>query len=502
MYADVILESMNFDPLDLVYDDPVKCFIEDANIDYEHDEAFIEATTGVKKGNILSRLWDLIKKLFSLIGKAMQNVIRWISRLFTGKKKGKSVDDILVGIGVKVSHDKSSGKSKIILDPRSTFATENDIEGITKPFFIGISADTKKVFITKKDARNAFIAPFKDEAANFLTGVRNGADRKGNGMVKGTGVIAHFNRCYHVVNLINNPELQKKLNEIADIITGPNKNNNDMVTALNSLKSLEKTITNIDSKTKKFEINLDDLLEFQKTINNIFSKFKGVSEPNNDEYKDQKDIVEVLNEFVNFVNELQMGMNILSSSLKSIYIIDKDWMESINDMETLGKFVDACLENGIPPKFIALNATLVASPNIKGDADHNKPIWGQTRLVFFPPNGKTIYKIAISEMGVISNKAEADIWNKIKDDKNAVVFAATPNHSKNYSVIEMERVNTKTPSKEDINSVRAAAVKLMKDLKIPLKINDLHFRNIGYRGNQPVILDYGISNRSVVNEKK
>ena len=496
MYTDVILESMQLDPLSSLYNDPSTFMLEDVDLNNEYEVAFTESTTGVTKGNVFSKLWTLVKKLFKIISKGIQNMIRWVTNLFRRKGKNKSIDDILNGIGVKTNYNNKTGKTTLVIDPRSTYADASNIEAITKPFFINMNADGKKVFITKKDAKNAFLSPVKDEVANALTGKRMGADTKGNGMVKGTGVTAHFDRCYHVINLINNKELVNKLNMIADTITGDKKDEANMKEALSSLKSLEKVITNVNEK--KFEINLDSLLEFQKVVNQLFNKFNAVSTPDNSEFKNDKETVEVLNEFVNFINEIQMGMNILSSSLKSIYIIDKDWMESINDIETLGKFVDACLENGIPPKFIALNATLVASPKLKGEADHNKPIWGQTRLVFFPHSGKTIYKIAISEMGVISNKAEADIWNKIKNNDKSIVFAATPNHSKNYSVIEMERVSTKTPSKEDIKKVREAASELMKELKIPLKINDLHFRNIGYRGDQPVILDYGISNRDVV----
>ena len=140
---------------------------------------------------------------------------------------------------------------------------------------------------------------------------------------------------------------------------------------------------------------MKDLTDFQKKMNQIGFKI--------DKYANTKtDVSELSKETINNMNDIsikfvriQSSMNLLSSSLEKTLVVSEHFVGSIKSLALLDEFVATCVEQGVPPKFIAYNTWLVADKCIKGDKSGYEPIWGQSRFIFFPPNKKFVYKIAI-----------------------------------------------------------------------------------------------------------
>lgn len=496
------MENCQLDPLKDLYEDPNTFFKETVDVELDYYETIYEASIGTTLKNFGTVAWNLIKKFFGWMKKHVQKCLSWIAGLFS--KKTRTIDDILIDLGVNVSKDKKSGKTKLLLDPRSKMADIDDLEAITKPFFLQFDADRKRVFVKYKDAKKAYNAAVMDIAKKGIFG-KTETNSNTDGMIKGFGAALPSHARYDLVfKIITEPNYQHQITEIASTILANNKE--IAGSKLNEFKSFIKNVngTNIKIDGHKIAFSLDQLMEFQKWLNNTFSSISSVGEPDNTVYENNKDVIELINSFLEFCNNLQMGMNIISNAIKSIYLIDIDWLESIDDINILGKFVDNMLAAGIPPKFIMFNAALAASKKLKGDADHNKPICGQTRVIFFPYDKKIIYKIAVSQMGVLSNKAEHDLYIKLKDAGIGDMFAATYEGSDSFSVIKGERVDTSracTPA--DANNMKKKVIEATDKIGLPIGIDhDIHYKNIGYRGDQMVVLDYGNNTRRYLNNDK
>ena len=108
-------------------------------------------------------------------------------------------------------------------------------------------------------------------------------------------------------------------------------------------------------------------------------------------------------------------MNYINDDARFIYA---DKIESIKDPAVLGEYIMECIKNGFPAKYIAYNAWLLSHRSIRGNGMSFKPIWGQTRAIFIPPNKDIIYKIALSSAGMFGNKTEA-IYNTSVYFKNS-----------------------------------------------------------------------------------
>lgn len=491
-------EKFELNPELNIFDDPFRFFAESDQIELEYYQAMYEASIGTTIKNFPKNAWALIKKFFGWMKKQVQKFLSWIAGLF--KKKTRTIDDILIDLGVNVSKDKKSGKTKLLLDPRSKMAGIDDLEAIEKPFFMQFDADKKRIFIKYKEAKAAYKSAVLDIAKKEIFGKAD-SDQSTNGMIKGFGAALPQHARYDLVfKIITEPNYQQQITNIAKTILD---NNTEIAgTTMNEFKSFIKNVNNSKVKINggKIAFSLDQLMAFQKWLNETFDMVTEFGTPDNTKYENNKEVVNLINEFLEFCNCLQMGMNIISNAMKSIYLIDADWLESIDDINVLGKFVDHMLEAGIPPKFIMFNACLVASKKLKGDADHNKPVCGQTRLIFFPYDSKIVYKVALSKMGVLSNKAEHDLYIKLKDAGIGDMFAATFDGSSSFSVIKGERVSTSrkcTPA--DAEKMKKKVIEATDKIGLPIGIDhDIHFKNIGYRGDQMVVLDYGNNTRRFI----
>lgn len=494
-------EHLSLDNTLDIFDDPFLFFAESDNIELEYYQTLYEAGVKTTAKNFFETAWKLIKHFFGWMKKQFQKMTSWVAGLF--KKNTRTIDDILIDLGVNVSKDTKSGKTKLLLDPKSEMMDINDLEAVTKPFFMQFEADKKRVFIRYKDAKKAYHSAVLDIAKKEIFGKidTNNAEGSIKGVAAALPSHARFDLVFKIVTETNYQHQISKFTE--DII---NNDSNLSASVLNEFRSFVKNVENskVQISGGKIAFSLEQMMSFQKWLNETFDKISEVGATDNSKYENNKDVINLINEFLEFINNIQMGMNVISNAMKSVYLIDIDYLESIDDINVLGKFVDEMLKAGIPPKFIMFNATLAASKKLKGDADHNKPVCGQTRVIFFPYDTKIVYKIAISQMGVLSNKAEYDLYKKLKEAGIEELFAATYGGSETYSVIKGERVDTsRACTVNDANNMKKKVIEATDKIGLPIGIDhDIHYKNIGYRGDQMVVLDYGNNTRRYLQNKE
>jgi hypothetical protein len=244
---------------------------------------------------------------------------------------------------------------------------------------------------------------------------------------------------------------------------------------------------------------------FQIKLNEIMKNIEMIDSPDNNIPINEPTFINALNQFAGFVGRLQMGMNTISGALQSIYTIDASYNNSIKDVNILSTFIDKCIENGIPPKYISYNAYLISDTNLKGngsEGSENNPRWGQSRVAFFPSNDKkVIHKIALSGFGIRANKSEYDISEKFIKNGGKVFIAAIINTTPSFSVISAERVSTTKPANlyDDIKNLRDKLFRFAQTNDIPLDIRgDIHEDNVGYKNGKCVALDYGNTRRIIM----
>lgn len=479
-----------------IFDDPFTFFRECDEIEMEYYETMYEAGLTTTLKNFGEKAVELIKKFFHWMKKQFQRILSWIFGLF--KKKSKTIDDIMIEKGIKVT--KNNGKTKIEVDERCEMTGLEDLEAMSKPFLMQLDADGQKIHITFKDVNDSYHAALAGFVQKNLTGNDAGVNNKSDGPVRGFGPVFEQRKVRYdlVFRLIIEPSYQQVISNTAELIL--QNNSDESVQTLNRLKSEITRLEGFKSerfKTKNMTMTLDQLTNFQAWLNDIFAKVDEIGMPDNSKYENDKNVISLTNYFLDFLNILQYSMNMVSNAIKQVYIIDADYVESIDDVNVLGEFVDIMLRNGVPAKFVMFNATIAASKKIKGNADYNKPVCGQSRVVYFPDDKKIVYKVAASQIGVLANKAEYDLYRKMQEVGISKMFAATYGGSKSFSVVQGERVDTsKGCTIANVNAMKKKVTDVCSKHRIPIAIDhDIHAGNIGWRGNQMVVLDYGTNVR-------
>lgn len=119
---------------------------------------------------------------------------------------------------------------------------------------------------------------------------------------------------------------------------------------------------------------------------------------------------------------------------------------------------------------------------------------GASRAVFLY-NNKWIIKIGVGEYGRLANESEVKIYNDFRgEDYN--LLAEVIEYGDNYVFIIMEKVNMFKSDKQMGNFIELNDPDGEWDIQINRLVqqglpgDDLHFKNMGYIGNQLKIVDY------------
>ena len=311
--------------------------------------------------------------------------------------------------------------------------------------------------------------------------------------------------------LMTNPDEFEKLTRLVDlalmVIFNNDKNAESMLN-----KECSSTISHIFKQAEKLDVDsqvvsMKDLTKFQRLLSEQSTKMdKFVDIEKTDVSDMDKKTIKTLNELTNKLIRIQISMNMLTSALDEKSIINGNFVGSINNVALLDVFVNRCIECGIPPKYIGFNTWLVADESIRGDSEMFKPIWGQTRVVFFPPSKKIVYKVALSGAGISSNEAEVRTSALFEEMKRTDLIAPVVKAWGNSAVIALERIpnNGTKPSYDQLLKYTKEVNDVIKqyeeknNVKINTKITDQHRDNVMYDERTGTFrsIDYGIAKRS------
>lgn len=273
------------------------------------------------------------------------------------------------------------------------------------------------------------------------------------------------------------------------IVDDMNKDDDD---ALKKTFSLEDFNTYVTAKMNKVA----------ETINRISEdEIAALEDEYNRDFKPTpKDpsIADYLQSAYNIIANIQMEINVFTNTLLFMDTsITEEYYDTISNPSKLGEFVKGMLDAGLASKHIAMNSYLVCSKELKGSNINEKnPVFGQSRAVLFPENGKNILKVALSKsMGATGNKREVEVSNILVKNGMGRYIAKTLEEYSDYSVIRAEFINGKFPTPEDTKEFEDIFHSNLerKGLDEQVRVYDIHNRNVLQRPDGSIVLiDYGL----------
>ena len=276
---------------------------------------------------------------------------------------------------------------------------------------------------------------------------------------------------------------------------------NDLTLSLKDIDTVNTALRSLNEAIE--EINFDDpasdgLGDKQKSSgtmqgSNVMNKMN------------RETAMKALNIIADTVLGLQIGINMLTGGMGNKYEISPEYIGTVTTLEDLDNFAKGCIITGIPSKYIAYNVYLVASPALRGQANQKRPLMGQTRVVF-PCAARSskafdtdsVLKIALNQVGIRSNKAEASISKALSDKTSRPGRYITPvlDCGSSYSVIRMMAAKTDY-SYDERNRIARTTVaprfqEICDELNLGIDVQgDIHAGNIGKLGDNWVCIDYG-----------
>ena len=338
-------------------------------------------------------------------------------------------------------------------------------------------------------------------------GKRRAVSDKGEG-VKGFESVLLYTNCiiYFVKHREALDTLDELINEGFKIINGEG----NMTPSEYSKKVFELTkranlkLNAIGNTSIK--LTMQELKAFQQKLNELAEHLDFAQNGNNNLDDVDKSVIQALNDIVHMMEFIQIGLNSLTNAIQKVHLIDLKYMNSITDRNALSKFAYDCIMNGIPPKFVAYNAWLIASEDLRGSASKYKPVGGQTRCVFFPNDNKNeILKIATSGLGLTSNKNEirfSDFIKKSGEQDMIEISALVTNSYTEDAMLSMERIIDRVGKHPDLQTLMSIKSKYRDFTKrhpeLRLNVSDFNDGNVMWSSDRDkwVCIDYGLGNRN------
>ena len=504
-------------------DKNILIYKEHDNINLYNNDIYQESGNGIltKIKNGLKYIWEKIVLIF-------RSIVNKISSLFNKSKinEGDSINDIADNV---ISKNKNHTKTLVGLSGATLIA--------------GLSALGYKVIKSKKNknvvsvtipadpssksiSQTTVEVPINDDVTvkkskdceitimmfNTLSNSSTPVENKTHGSRKLPADVYHsgVNSQVYFVRFMKDAEYREELNyiisEIIKCVNGKKINVKDVNNRLNELlkqdpyKRMRKVCggpksTDDFDHPEKFEVKIteNEAVNAQKFLNENIDRLTSIQ--SFDKISNvPDDVMDILNNVMNDLCDIQYSanrvMNYINDDARFIYA---DKIESIKEPAILGEYIMECIKNGFPAKYIAYNAWLISDRSIRGNDPAFKPIWGQTRAIFIPPDKDIIYKIALSSAGMFGNKTEAEFSKQIKNHGGKDLVAEVVNHY-NDGINSIERVNTKNIDTSE-NNIKALEtnIKTFISENIPkAKIFDIHSENVGINKNgKLVVVDYG-----------
>lgn len=511
--------------------DPVKLF------DVNYEEAEIEIMTeasDAKKGNVLNKLMNIIKKAIKFIGKCIMKVVNGVKKLFGGGKNKKTANQIAEAAGIPASNrDIKIPNAPDLTDDQKEYAKE-----MSKSMMASMIAECDDLSMTLLVPGELVAMDPDDQSIQ----------------VKGKSINAAWARAVQVIRLIQDPKpIDTYLDFFRRVTTGSTKEvgNRELErvyllcqdfcgrsTAAEYVndykaKAIPKIINKIRNNVgpitadkeipggavegvySKVRISMQSMIDLQKKVDlmgelceeydlymkdlNLTDNFKG---SNKAEFVN-KTYMDILNEMAWACVELQGGLHAIANGLTGLWECGMQYWDTVDNPKLLAAFVEEAITTGMPGKYVVRNIYRICKENVKGNPKLDNPIMGFGRLTLIP-EGDIIYKVAINRYGIRSNKNDfivLDAVRKINDPKLSNMFADTVTKYGNYSVNVVEKVKAGSdyePSTLKCSQLAGFINGRFRKAKVKLEIMDIKPDAFGQRDGHYVILDYGYIHRLTI----
>ena len=442
---------------------------------YEFDNPYSEGVIS----NTISRVWESIIYILHLVGKVFRVIINGLRKLFSSKTK--SGNECAEEVGLK-KHEEVTEVNKY-------------------KYHFGKEAGENAVlnFIEKFDGENIYIDVAKlvarDPTNLAVPGKAiNAGPTRAEFVIKLminpkpiNDYIAFFNRLYSLYDL-NGPITENDIKKISDLCS---KFSSKIDIKTYTMDSLIKYVN-----TQHLKLTIDDFIDFQKKVNQMCEaaeKFDNINQKiNTTVSSNKKKYIDMLNELSWACVNLQGGLHAILNGLKGVYNIDSGYFETISSPSKLAEFVQVCIDNGMPAKYIANNIINVSTEKLKGK--NPKPNMGFGRMTLIP-EGDIVYKIALNEYGIRSNKNDFIVMDEVKHYRElSKYFVSTNEYYGNYVINEMDKVKAGSGNEPNFlaaNKLGDNINKLMNKHNIPFKIVDIKPDAFGKQNGEYKLLDYG-----------
>ena len=479
------------DDIDISVESSFSCVVEAMSLVMEKENFIYQEAATKKKPGFFSKIFEAIKKIFRMIVNLVKKAIDKIKGF--GNKASKKVNDI--------AHSVLS-KESVVKEAADSTADVNvaEIDNIASGLYISM-VGSDKISIEFNDApmpegkqRN-----FTSTDPKTSTAINKNTDAEEKRIAK-----------WLYDDILKLKSMRKEFVDSFKKFVDAIKTNDASAikaaypTAYQAFRKYSRaTIPDDPSERDKkyFEISVNDLTDYQKDLSemgNIAESFgKDAYSTLDDEY------ITFFSNISNYFMQSQIHMNYFVNAIdmNTSYIAPR-YRNKIHTPDKLGEFVSKCISSGILPKYVCYNAWLIADKNLTGSANEYDPVKGVSRMVFFPTDKSIVYKVAISGLGLGSNKNEAMVSKVLKGSPVAKYFALTTASYGDGAVITQERITFEkgnTPPAPDGmtgSKIQQEINKWAKEKNIPnpFEIDDLHDNNLVYdkkRGHY-VILDYGM----------
>lgn len=456
-----------------------------------------------ESGDLHNRIWQTMKKTLKVTDGIMNHITNMLGGLFHIRKR-------------KSTKTPSGIASEVIPNPKLPKAQQEVEKNLKTPF-------KGKETIVLSDAP-IFIKELTEDEGLYigLIGVNYEKDEDGDlkHVSNSNGVRGLENNTIVYKNMVYYIKHPEGLENLANIVEKASllMDKDSSVNQQELRKAIEHQIQKSHRFGREFnaggtKITMKELTAFSARINKLTNATDKIQNGNNSVEHLESETIEMFNKLVRELETCQHGLNTLSNEIGKLYLIKAQYVNSIKDKNNLAKFVEMCIDAGVPPKFIAYNTWLIANEEIRGDkTDFEKVPMGQTRMVFFPKDKSIITKIAFSGRGLTSNKNEVRMSEFIqRSGEEEVINMIAPikgHYGKDCAVIDMERVVDKVGKhpnpKQMLRIVNDFKAFTKRHPELRLVVKDINDGNIMWSSDREcwVCIDYGIGQRDDTDSDK
>ena len=524
---------------------------------YNKQSAIIEYCTDVEvmnemliqesgDGNILTKIWNAIKKFFGMIVKSIKKIIDRIRNKATTNTAGNNPVESVSVIADEVLRNGANRNKPDNIDAwpipkvNPKYVVNDGPKPVKEGFFESFSdammyfeaaddtgnsssqktkidVDPKseipggQIELKENDLQISFIDNKKTLKITFLGfGTMSKIHIKDGGKSSVPGQEKEWYQSPKIaLHLMTHDDTRNKITELVNLALKVMKDRNPE--DIKKLKKSEKVallfkgMASPESMT--YKVPISQITATQAWASKMLESMEAFTSTNINISELDAATIRSLNDVVRILMRTQISLNFISTALNedSMLLIDKRFYKSIKSLDLLDEFVGRCIQTGVPPKYVAYNAWLISDECIRGTGEY-KPIFGHARATLFPPNKKIVLKIGLSGLGTVSNETESR-FSKIFEDMDRVdLIAPVIKDFKNNAIIAMERVDGKFDlSKAELTNYAKTASKALEDyqkntgkkLNIKLSVASQHIGNVAfdYKYNVYRSIDYGVHYR-------